>query len=70
MHCEFYRLGDSTIKLPKVSRLLLAMDEGNASKLTGKKLFEISIKGKTCMGNIKLVIVVIVCCLFLPSFVS
>ena len=70
VHREFYRLRDSTIELAKVSRLLLAMDEGNASKLTGNKLSEINIEGKICMGNIKLVIIIIVCCLVLPSFIS
>ena len=70
VHREFYRLRDSTIELAKVSRLLLAMDEGNASKLTGKKLSEINIEGKICMGNIKLVTIIIVCCLVLPSFIS
>ena len=70
VHREFYRLRDSTIELAKVSRLLLSMDEGNASKLTGKKLSEINIEGKICMGNIKLVTIVIFCCLVLPSFIS
>ena len=46
VHREFSGLRDSTIELAKVSQLLLAMNEGNASKLSGKKLSEINIEGK------------------------
>ena len=45
VHREYYRLRDSTIELAKVSRLLLAMDEGNAKDFAGKKLSEIDVKG-------------------------
>ena len=46
VHREYYRLRESTVELSKVSRLLLALDEGNAVKITGKKLSEISVEGK------------------------
>ena len=49
VHREYYRLHDHTIELSKVSRLLLAVDEGNASKWAGKKLDEIGIDGKCAM---------------------
>ena len=45
VHKEYYRLRDSTVELSKVSRILLAIDEGNAAKLMGKKLSEITIEG-------------------------
>ncbi|XP_066928482.1 uncharacterized protein [Clytia hemisphaerica] len=44
VHKEYYRLRDSTVELSKVSRILLAIDEGNASKFMGKKLSEITIE--------------------------
>lgn len=46
VHREYYRLHDSTLELSKVSRLLLAVDEGNATKWQGKKLSEINLDGK------------------------
>lgn len=46
VHREYYRLRDSTIELTKVSRLLLAMDEGNKG-LVGKKLSDIELQGNT-----------------------
>lgn len=46
VHREYYRLHDHTLELSKVSRLLLAVDEGNAAKFQGKKLSEITVDGK------------------------
>lgn len=48
VHKEFYRLSESTVELTKVSRLLLALDEGKklGSNIAGKKLSEIKIDGK------------------------
>ena len=46
VHKEYYRLQDSTIELAKVSKLLLALDEGNADKFQGKRLDEITLEGK------------------------
>jgi len=45
VHREYYRLKDSTVELSKVSRILLAIDEGNAGNFMGKKLSEISVEG-------------------------
>ena len=45
VHCEYYRLHDSTIELAKVSRLLLAADEGNAFKWLGRNLDQIQLDG-------------------------
>ncbi len=45
-HREYYRLHDSTIELAKVSKLLLAMDNGKAGSLKGKTLDEINIDGR------------------------
>ena len=46
IHKEYYRLHDHTIELSKISRLLLAVDEGNAAKWAGKKLDDISVDGE------------------------
>ena len=46
VHREYYRLHDSTLELSKVSRLLLAVDEGNVAKFQGKTLSEITVDGK------------------------
>lgn len=43
IHKDFYRLHDSTIEIAKVSRLLMAIDTGNASKFVGKQLDEITL---------------------------
>eukprot|EP00112_Aurelia_sp_Birch-Aquarium-sp1_P004128 Seg1469.8 transcript_id=Seg1469.8/GoldUCD/mRNA.D3Y31 product="hypothetical protein" protein_id=Seg1469.8/GoldUCD/D3Y31 len=43
VHREYYRLHDHTLELSKVSRLLMAVDEGNAAKFQGKKLSEITV---------------------------
>lgn len=45
VHRDFYRLQESTLELAKVSKLLIAVDEGKASKLAGKKLDEIELNG-------------------------
>ncbi len=46
VHREFYRLHESTIEIAKVSKLLLAVDSGNAGKWIGKSLSDINIDGK------------------------
>ena len=46
IHKEYYRLHDHTIELSKISRLLLAVDEGNAAKWAGKRLDDISVDGE------------------------
>lgn len=46
VHREFYRLHDSSVELAKVSRILLAVENGKAHQFKGKKLSEINICGK------------------------
>lgn len=46
VHRDFYRLHDSSIELTKVSRILLAVERGEANKFSGKSLNEIDIAGK------------------------
>ena len=46
MHREFYRLRESTLELAKVSKILLAIDSGNAESFFGKTLNEISLDGR------------------------
>ena len=45
IHKEYYRLQDQTLELAKVSKLLLAFDEGNAGNFAGKKLDDITREG-------------------------
>ena len=45
VHRQYYRLHESTLELAKVSKLLLAVDEGKASQFSGKKLDEITVEG-------------------------
>ena len=44
IHKDFYRLHDSTIEIAKVSRLLMAIDSGNAAQFVGKQLTDISLE--------------------------
>ncbi|CAH1108062.1 unnamed protein product [Psylliodes chrysocephalus] len=43
-HREHYRLHESAVELTKVSRILLAVDSGNASKYAGKSLQDINLE--------------------------
>ena len=43
IHREFYRLPDSTVQLAKVSRLLVAIEQGRVSDFAGKSLEEIDV---------------------------
>ena len=43
VHRDFYHLQDSTIELAKVSRLLIAAEEGKIGSFHGKTLEEIGI---------------------------
>lgn len=45
VHREFYHLQKSAVELTNVSRLLLAVDQGEAQKYTGKELKDINIEG-------------------------
>lgn len=46
VHREFYRLHESAIELTKVSRILLAVDQGEVHKYAGKNIKDIHIKGQ------------------------
>ena len=46
VHRDFYRLHESTIEIAKVSKLLIAVDNGQTSKWAGKSRGEMSIVGK------------------------
>lgn len=46
VHKHFYRLQDQTLELAKVSKLLLAIDEGKAGNLMGKRLDDIQLEGR------------------------
>ena len=46
VHREYYRLQESTPELKKVSKVLLAVDKGHASKWQGKNLSEIQLDGE------------------------
>ena len=43
IHRDFYRLHESTVEIAKVSRVLMAIDAGQARKYTGKSLNEIGL---------------------------
>ena len=45
IHTEIYRLQSSVIEKTKVSRVLLAAEQGLLHKFCGKKLTDISIEG-------------------------
>lgn len=45
VHREFYRLQENAVELTKVSRLLLAVDQGEAHKFAGKELKDINLTG-------------------------
>ena len=42
VHREFYRLPQNTLEIARVGKLLMAMNEGNLDKYTGKSLDEIN----------------------------
>lgn len=46
VHRDFYRLHESTIEIAKVSKLLLAVDQGETRKFAGKTLADINLDGK------------------------
>lgn len=46
IHRDFYRLHESATELTKVSRILLAVDQGTANNFAGKSLEEIRVDGK------------------------
>lgn len=55
VHKDFYRLHDNAVELAKVSRLLIAVDRGQAEKFAGKALEDINIAGVFVINvNIKI----------------
>lgn len=46
VHRDFYRLQENAVELTKVSRLLIAVDRGEAAKFAGKELKDINLEGK------------------------
>nr|CAI5849483.1 unnamed protein product [Callosobruchus analis] len=44
VHREFYRLHESAVELTKISRLLIAVDKGEANRFAGKRIEDISIE--------------------------
>lgn len=46
VHRDFYRLHESAVEVTKISRLLLALDKGQAYQFAGKKLDDINLNGK------------------------
>ena len=44
-HRQYYQLHESTLELAKVSKLLLAVDDGRAGQFPGKRLNEITVEG-------------------------
>lgn len=51
VHREFYRLHEDVVELTKVSRLLMAVDNGEASKFAGMPLKDIKLAGMTYEPN-------------------
>ena len=45
VHKDYYRLSDATIELAKVSKLLIASEQGTIGTLVGKNLDQITIDG-------------------------
>lgn len=45
VHREFYRLHEDVVELTKISRLLMAVDTGEANKFAGKQLKDIKLGG-------------------------
>ena len=45
-HDQFYKLQEATVEIAKISKLLLATENGLIRKYQGKSLDEISIEGR------------------------
>lgn len=43
VHYQYYRLKDSAVELAKISKLLIAVDEGSGKDLLGKVLNDIQL---------------------------
>nr|CAI5842379.1 unnamed protein product [Callosobruchus analis] len=51
VHREFYRLHESAVELTKISRLLIAVDKGEANRFAGKRIEDISIEDLPCLED-------------------
>ena len=56
VHRQTYRLQDDVIELAKVSRLLIAVEEGKAAKCAGQSLDDISLEGNYLYKIIDLIL--------------
>jgi len=46
VHRQYYRLQDDLVELAKVSKLLIAVENGSAHKFAGRSLDDIDLSGK------------------------
>lgn len=46
VHREFYRMHENAIELTKISRILLAVDNGEANRFAGKNIEDIQVRGE------------------------
>jgi len=53
VHKDCYRLHESTVEMAKVSKVLLAIESGVASKFQGKSIDEIDLDGKFFLSREK-----------------
>jgi len=51
VHRQYYRLQDDLVGLAKVSKLLIAVENGSAHKFAGRSLDDIDLSGKTVLFN-------------------
>ncbi|CAH1109549.1 unnamed protein product [Psylliodes chrysocephalus] len=54
VHREFYRMHESAIELTKISRILMAVDQGEAHQYVGKRINEISVEDLPALDEEKL----------------
>jgi len=57
VHRQFYRLQDDVIELAKVSKLLLAVEEGGAHQFAGRSLDDIDLSGM-CFFKVPVIVTV------------
>lgn len=53
VHKKFYRLQEDTVSLAKVSKMLLAIEQGHAVRLKGKSLDDLSFEGRLFNRSLK-----------------
>lgn len=57
VHREFYSFKDNTVELAKVSKILVAMDEGKIGQFSGKTLSEIQLDGELLVDEYELQVI-------------